>query len=279
MKLHVDEKKQAKVENYISNYSIDFNQLLKLLDHGICGKIKKPHISYAFDNGNYTGFPGKDIYFALEWMTDEQQNIVAEKLAGCFPYKPPTDHVEFSACVRYLHGLFDKNGCLLSEDSKLLISHLDFDRSDKFVEKLKNSFITKKCDYGLVLYYEMKGHRIGDRILLGDYSLVDKMIKYYHQSHQLALKIKSIKHIFTSYYWCARYLENINPKLAIMHHEMNLKLMESYCPDTREGYVDKAKDSIEYLLKKLQGKELSEFKRWILQCHNKCITKLHKLVK
>lgn len=279
MKLHVDEKKQAKVENYIDNYKIDFNQLLKLLECGICGKIKKPHISYAFDNGNYTGFPGKDIYFALEWMTDEQQNIVAEKLAGCFPYKPPTDHVEFSACVRYLYGCFDKQGCLLSSEHKEIIAEMDWCKSEEFMRKLIECFKKMQKDYGLVVSYEMLAHRIGDRILSANANSVELMIKYYHLSHQLALKIKSLKHIFTSYYWCARYLENINPKLSIMYHEMNLKMMESYCPDTREGYVEKAKDSIEYLLKKLQGKELSEFKRWILQCHNKCITKLHKLVK
>ena len=97
---------------------ISYKQLLEIISWGIFTKplvrnqvqniseIKK--IKGAEYGGVYIGSPGRDIYFMLPFLSECQMKEVAEKLSEKFPLKPPKVNVQYSACIRFIYGQFEK---------------------------------------------------------------------------------------------------------------------------------------------------------------------------
>jgi len=174
MRKHKDTKKQKEYERYLLSYDMSFDDICKLVDNGIENKLKityKSICAKAFRGGLYLGAPGKDIYFSFLWLSDEQLGLLAEKLAKQYPSKPPQGHLGYAACIRYIYGCFDKQGCLLSKWHKLMMKeeNEDWSMPDKFTNLLNDYFKKNNCEYGQVIYHEMSGHRIGDRLFITRY--------------------------------------------------------------------------------------------------------------
>jgi hypothetical protein len=279
MKKHIDKHKQKELEIYLKSYNPDFDRLISLVKMGIkdtVNKTDKPIIG-AFREGLYLGAPGKDIYLALPLLDETQLKLLAKELSDCYPMKSPKGHVGYAACIRYIYGCFDKQGCLLSQSKlKMMIAEKeDWSLPDIFTGMLNDFFIKKNCYYGQIIYNEMKGHRTGDIILIEkNYKLQNVMLNHYNTAQVLACKAKSWKHTFTPFYWAASYLEKYNIDLAIEYHVKNIKMMEKFCPDARPGYREKAIHSLSFLRKKMLPKEWASMSKWLKKCKNKCIKKI-----
>lgn len=254
----------------------NYEQLMLMLDKGIVSKrASHEKFPFGFRGGHYIGAPGKDIFFVLPNLTERQIDIVAEKFSRLFPTKPPGNHVQWAACVRYVYGCFEKQGILRSdEDKKRMINEKqDWSLPIRFMEKTADFFNKNGNNYGLVIHYEMLAHRYGDKSVINkDVLLLDNMMYYYRKSHELARKIKSWKHIFTPYYWAGCYFYEMKQiDRSIECHRKNLRYMEKYCPDARDGYREKAKTSIKQLKKMMNKTDWEELYHWIRKCRNKCI--------
>lgn len=259
---------------------ISFEQLMKMLDRGIIGVVKdpKPHFSFGFRGGSYLGAPGKDIFFALPNMTDAEKSIVAKKLASLYPKKPPSNHVKWAACIRYVYGCFEKQGCQRSgaDKKRMEKENTDWSIPMKFMEEVAAEFKTSKNKYGLIIHYEMLAHRIGDRsVIEKDESKLPEMMKCYEKSQTMALRNKCWKHTFTPYYWAAGYLKLMNKKDdAVICYKKALKFMNKYCPDARPGYREKAKASLKYIKKHSSKSDWNSFYKWYKKSNNKCLKKV-----
>ncbi len=258
-----------------------FQQLKTMMsEHSIvkAHSSKFKEYPFGFRGGNYLGAPGKDIFFALPSLTDEQLIDLAHALADLFPSSPPNNHVRWAACIRYVYGCFEKQGCLRSKkDKKRMIGEdASWSLPMDFMNLVSKRFKRKKNLYGLVIHYEMKAHRIGDRAVIeNDPEKLPGMIRYYSKSYKLAQKIHSWKHHFTPWYWGASYYATMGDKEnAIKYHWLNLQNMERYCPDARPGYREKALASIAYLKKHSSSKEWKGYANWIKRCRNKCLKKI-----
>jgi len=280
MRKHRSDKKESEIREYMLSYHMSFDDLLLLIKSGIENNLKskrKPICLNAFRKGVYLGSPGKDIYMALSWMNEEQIAISANELAKHYPSKPPQGHLGYAACIRYIYGCFDKQGCLLSSWHRNIMKkqNEDWSKPRHFMNLVNINFKSSNCWYGQVLYNEMEGHRLGDHILISnDYFLKDKMLFHYNMAHSIAVKIKSFKHTFTSMYWAASYLEYFDKKMAVEYHKKNLKFMEKYCPDSRPGYKEKATHSLKYIYAYLNKNEKDDYKKFLKHLKNKCLVKV-----
>ncbi len=278
MRKHVDKSKQKELEKYLSSCEMDFDKLKQLISAGIKKKVKptdKPISSYAFRKGLYLGCPGKDIYFALSWLDEDQFTEIAELLSQQYPDKAPGGHVHTAACIRYIYGCFDKQGCLLSKKHTQMLSNENWTRPEEFMTKVNHFFEKHNKSYGQVLYHEMKAHRLGDSaVIKKDPSLLEPMLDHYLASREIALKIKCWKQTFTPLYWAACYFEKFDKGKATHYHKKSIKNMERYCPDAREGYREKAIHSISYIKKHSDAKSWKKYRSMIKKCKNKCLVKI-----
>jgi len=255
-----------------------------MLDGGIVGVVKNktPRFSFGFRGGSYLGSPGKDIYCVLADLSDEQKQIVAKKLADCYPKRPPGNHVKWAACIRYIYGCFEKQGCLRSKSDKkrMIDENSDWQTSMHFMDIVANCFKANGNKYGLVLHHEMLAHRFGDRAIIdkdNQNEMLQAMEENYVKSHEMGVAIKSWKHTFTPMYWAACYFYDVHQlNKSAKFHIKNLKYMEKYCPDAREGYREKAKKSLQQLRKCLTPEDYKDIKRWMKKCKNKCLVKVKK---
>lgn len=286
---HLDKSKQKELEDYISRYNMTFKDILFLISKGIKDTVKKdnkPVLGNAFRKGLYIGCPGKDIYLSLMLMSlnDEQIYEISCALSRIFPVCPPSGkqhHVHIAACIRYIYGCFDKNGALLSKDHELLIvSNIhEWGMCKKLMCSLIDEFKIINNKYGLVICYEMKGHRLGDKaIAFNDLRYLEEMSECYIQSQKIALSIKSYKHTFTPFYWAARYWERFDKEIAMEYHIKCLDYINKFCPDTRQGYIDKAKNSILYLQKHMTKQDWQKYKIVLRKFRNKCLIKSLRLL-
>lgn len=254
---------------------LTFDKLIQLVNKGIKAKIAKNDKSFfegAFRDGKYLGCPGKDIYFTLPTLTMEHKNKLAAGLASQFPKKPPVDHVGFAACIRYIYGCFDKNGCLLSKEKEEELADSDWTEGFAFMGLVNDCFMNSKNDYGSTVHYEMRAHRHGDSaILKNDLQELETAIEYYEKSKTLAEKCKSKKHIFSSMFWAAGYLERFDQGRACEYYGKCISLMEKHCPDSREGYLSKAEKCIKYLSKHVGEKDWVLYKKRFKTYKNKVV--------
>lgn len=264
--------------NGITN--INYEQVLKLISNGIIGFVdtdKVGEFQFAHNGGNYLGAPGKEIFFSLSNISNEQVHEISKKLSLLFPVKPPNNHVKWAACIRYIYGCFEKQGCLRSiqDMNRMVTENADWTLPNNFMKLLKNKFEENENKYGLVLWYEMYAHRLGDRAIIeNNKSILNEMLSNYLISQELAISIKSLKHTFTPLYWAACYLEKMGMyEECVTYHIKSLESMNKYCPDARDGYREKAKISLLQIKKHDKDWKLW-YKNFKKKVKNKCLKKV-----
>jgi len=239
------------------------NELLELIDLGIPLKIRKkrPLVSGAFEEGMYLGCPGKDIFFFLKTAQDEQLDIIAKNLSKQIPHTPPNDHVGNAACIRYIYGQFEKNGIFKSNKQEILENKANWETAEKFMDMLEDKFKQVDNCYGLSLVSEMRAHRRGDLAVINkDKSEAIKMEKLYRRSYKNAAKCNSLKHMFTPFYWCSKYFDELgNKEKSIKYAKKCLIEAYKYCPDNRHGYRTKIRTCIRIIQKFDSKKDVLKF--------------------
>lgn len=279
---HIAGHKQKELNKHVDKFDMQFEDILALIACGIRKKERKGYdaeVDGAFRKGNYLGCPGKDIYFALMFMDmdSEEMRDLAEATAAMYPATAPTNHVHTAACIRYIYGCFDKQGCLLSKKHQKMMAKEDADWSipNRFMALLKREFKKQDNKYGLIILHEMRAHRFGDKACLkNDQRYLRLMMGHYLRSQKLAEEIKCWKQTFTPFYWAASYLERFDTKRAMRYHQKNLLMMEKYCPDARPGYSNKAIHSFLYLKKNMEKKVWKKFSQKAKKFRNKCLHKI-----
>jgi len=76
---HTSAIKQEELNDFISSYDMSMDRLVELVHLGIREKESITPVKGAFRGGNYLGCPGKDIYFALNLMSDVNVPDLVEK--------------------------------------------------------------------------------------------------------------------------------------------------------------------------------------------------------
>jgi len=274
---------------------ITYEQLLEIVSWGVFNKpmkgisclgvehLKTKKIKEAMHGGVYTGSPGKDIYLMLPYLTNEQIEEVANLLCKSFPKKPPGNHVNVAACIRFIYGQFEKQGILRSNDDfeRMKKEELNWELPRKFIKILYKKLEKDNNYYGLSILCEMEGHRLGDEAVLeNNVEKLTLMAKVYCESVNFAYKCKSYKQMFTPYYWAAMYFVKFKDKEnAIKYSKLTIKNAEKYCPDSRGSYIDKLSHCLKYL-KKNDVKNWKEFyKGYRQKAKNKCVKKTFKKIK
>ena len=252
----------------LSDYFLSFDNLVKLSRMGILQKKPKKskkireRIEGAYYEGNYVGSPGLDIFFFLPKATEEQLNILCDIISDVFPSKPPSDHVANALFFRYLYGQ-QKNGALLSQDRReyLINEKPDWNLSHKFMSMLEKTFKANDKQYALTVMYEMWAHRYADEVIIyGDKSKIDTFEFMYRTSAKHAKKCKSKKHYFTPYFWSQKYFDLLGDNArSLKYATICMRKTNIFCPDGREGYVSKIKDTIEIIRKNSTKEDWDNF--------------------
>ncbi len=266
-------------------YKLEFNELLDLCSKKIMSKVPKVPgpVKGAFNGGDYLGRPGKDVFFALPDLTDEQMDELADVLSDRYPFVAPNNHVGYAGCIRYIYGQFEKQGILRSEADfeRMRRDGVEWSLPRKFMLILKNKFEDKKNYYGLCLYYEMEAHRLGDEALLhlNNDDLLHMEV-YYEKSNEYAEKCNSLKQKFTPQYWACMYFAKIRDyNRGLKYAKATLSKMEQFCPSAKQGYLVKAVDVAKYL-KKFHPVEWGDIRRgYAKNSKNDCIRKMLKKVR
>jgi len=263
-------------------YDLSFEDLMKLCSKKISAKVPKVHgpMKGAFNGGDYLGRPGKDIFFALPKLNEEQFNKVVNQLSLRFPYDPPNNHVGYAGCIRYIYGQFEKQGILRSEGDLQRMQGEDIDWSlpRKFMCALRDKFLEQKNYYGLCIYYEMEAHRLGDESFLNnDKYKRAEMEMYYLKSVEYAHKCNSVKQMFTPYFWCFKYYARLGDyDKASYYVLMTLEQMEQHCPSSKQGYLVKAMDCAKYMKQHHKKKWKEILLHYSKNGRNDCIRKMVK---
>jgi len=247
---------------------IPYKRLLKVVAWGLFTKpMKGNNISWRglkgltpikgamHNGGKYVGSPGKDIYLMLPYLSKNQMKEVAEKLAYHFSNKPPRTNVQYSACIRFIYGQFEKQGVLKSEKdfSRMKKEKKDWSLSRKFLNYLVKELKKTEKYYGLTIVFEMEGHRLGDEAVINnDKDKLEQMEKKYLKSVDCAFKCNSYKHMFTLYYWACEYFYKFGDiekaaeysKLAL---ENASKYYLNYFPVEEDYYSERLKYCMKYM--------------------------------
>lgn len=238
-------------------------------------------IEGAYLRGFYSGSPGRDIYLMLPYLTDDQMGKVADVIVSKFPTCPPGNHVNVAVFIRYLYGQNEKNGIFHSK--KYFKESQDADKGlilpRKFSELLHNRFENNDNFYGRCILSEMDAHRYGDEaVMYRDVNKLKHMEKLYNESVEYAFKCKSLKHMFTPYYWAFTYFKKFkNKEKAADYACLMLKNASIYCPDSRKGYKAKVKQCVKFLKK--DDKVWQNIRKQCLEpSSNKCVKKVIKSI-
>jgi len=184
--------------------------LMSIAHRGIVSK--KSGLGYfkrAIDNGTYFGCPGKEIYYGLPRLSDDDMSKLACVISNSFPLSWPGRAVHLSVFLRYVYGCFDKKGCLHNpaQSQKMKAEKRDWSKSDKFVDCMIACFKLKHNLYGEMMCYEMKAHRLGDMIIIhDDLSYLPKMLDMYNRAGTIAMQIDAKKNACSAYFWAFQYL-------------------------------------------------------------------------
>ncbi len=265
-----------------------YKELLKLVSYGIFAMTFKgisvnderldkcDSITNAFYKGKYTGSPGRDIYFMLPYLSDDQMEEIVDIIVDKFPNIPPGNHVNIGAFIRFIYGQFEKKGILRSKEDfkRMKKKKIDWLLSEKFINLLHDKLKENNNYYGLSIICEMKAHRMGDQSVLNkDKEKIIKMEELYLISVKYAHKCKSYKQMFTPYYWSFRYFEKYkDKKKAKKYAFFTIEEASKYCPDARPGYVTKLKDCLKYI-KEHDKKGWSDFVKKYKNSKNRCVRK------
>jgi tetratricopeptide (TPR) repeat protein len=206
---------------------ISYEQLLEIVDRAIFTmKIKRgclvdvrlseiSPIEGAHKGGIYLGSPGADIFYSLPYLTEHQIDELAIKFSETIPFELPPAHDNMSACFRLIYGRLVKHGIMLSksaiDDVKKEIDHWEYPR--KFLKKVHDNLKKSNNNYGLAVLCSMSAHRLGDEAVIShDIELLYLMGKKYEEAVCYAKKCNSKVHVFTSYYWGAKYYDKYGDK-------------------------------------------------------------------
>lgn len=193
------------------------------------------------------------------------------------------NHIQPSLVLRTLFGPLTRNGLLLDithPDRKdgyalnLSITQTSWSQSFLFMDCLKKHFENANNNYGLLILYEMLGHRYGDLAVVsqGDDSnkYVGLMEEAYTNSYNYADKIKCMKQLFSPWYWGALYFTKLGIKdKAIFWHKKHQEMANKYMNDGRNSYTDKIILSLKMLRDLISKPEWQEYiKQLKKQVHN-----------
>jgi len=262
------------------SYRLKFEDLLGMCQGHIPVVVgqKKVMVRHAFNGGDYLGSPGKDIFFSLPHLDEQQMHQLARKHCNQYPEKPPGNHVGIAACIRYIYGQFEKQGVLRSkaDHRRMIEQDVDWSLPRKFVEIMKNIFEEQKHYYGLTILAEMEAHRLGDEAILNkDKDKLLQMEQTYLFSAVCAHKCESFKQMFTPYYWAAKYfmLAKMKDK-AWEYSRKTIKAAEKHCPDARKSYIEKLIDCGNFM-KKHDKEEWRKFKNKVSRkAKNRAVKKM-----
>jgi hypothetical protein len=263
-------------------YKLSFEDLMELCSKKIMAKVPKVPGSMkgAFNGGDYLGRPGKDIFFALPKLDEDQFNKVIDEISLRFPHDPPNNHVGYAGCIRYIYGQFEKQGILRSEEDlkRMQGEDLDWNLPRKFMFALRDKFFEQENYYGLCIYYEMEAHRLGDEAFLNnDDDKIEDMQTHYMQSVTFAYKCNSVKQLFTPFFWCFKYYARLGDHEKALEHVLTtLEQMERYCPSSKQGYLVKAMDCAKYMKKNHPEKWKEILLHYRQTGKNECIRKMVK---
>ncbi len=261
-------------------YKLSFEDLMELCSKKIMAKVPKVpgNINEAFNGGDYLGRPGKDIYFALPGLNEEQFDKIVEQLSLQFPHIPPNNHVGYAGCVRYIYGQFEKQGILRSEEDlkRMQGEDINWNLPRKFMHTLRDKFLEQKNRYGLCIYYEMEAHRLGDESFLNnDEEKREDMEWNYMQSVKYAHKCGSLKQMFTPQFWCFKYYARLGDHNKALYYVLKtLEQMEKYCPSPKQGYLVKAMDCAKYMKKSHPERWKETLLHYRKTGKNNCIRKM-----
>lgn len=259
--------------------------LLELVRNGVYQKVPKSSGSYknAYNGGVYLGAPGKDLYWFLLDADDNDMELFAQELCKQFPRKPPGNHVAYAACIRYIYGQFEKQGTLRSDSDfkRMKKEGIDWEKPRIFIDKMFRIFKENNHYYGLTILCEMEAHRLGDEAILNnDGSKLDEMESMYCNSWNNAKKCKSYKHLFSPYYWSARYFAKYgDKKRALKYSILTLRNAEKYCPGSKKSYVDKVLFCVKYIKKNDKENWEKIYNKYKKSARNKCVIKTFSKIK
>ncbi len=246
---------------------ITYDQLLEITSWGVFAMNMKgksvsdkrlstyDKIEDAMYGGIYTGSPGRDIYFMLAYLSEDQMKEVASKLSGKFPRTPPKNYVNVAACVRFIYGQFEKQGILRSEEDfgRMKKEKLDWELSRKFLKILTQDLNRRNNYYGLSMLYEMEGHRLGDEAVINnDLDKLNDMENNYNKCVKYAVKCKDYKHMFSIYYWAFEYFKKFgDTKNAIKYAKLSIKnatmYYRKYFPNGESYYAARLGKAFSYV--------------------------------
>jgi len=234
--------------------SLKYNDMLSLVNKGI-GPTK---YKGAFNDAKYLGNPGKDLYFWIESnSSSDEMKSIAIALAKQFPSKPPHNPIEYGACLRYIYGMFEKQGVLRSykDKQRMINEQQSWDASEFFIDLLYRRFAKSKNNFGLAILSEQMAHRLGDKcIMKNDVTFLEPMEKLYCDAYYYAKKCNSKKHLMTTFYWAGKYFEEASQKdKAIEYYRKAIKAANAHCPDARKSLCEKIMDEFKYLKKNDPG--------------------------
>ncbi len=269
---------------------ITYEQLVEIISWGIftrdvkknqcdCSDIKS--INNAIYKGIYIGSPGRDIYYMLPYLSDDQMVSVSKKLANKFPTSYPGTNAQYSACIRFIYGQFEKQGTLRSDNDlkRMREEKLEWSLSRKFLELLKKEL--KKDDklYGLVVLCEMEAHRLGDEAVINkDMGKLNEMEQMYLEAIRYANKCKSYKHMFSLYYWASQYFKkfgevNRSIKYSKKSLSKSLKYYHKYFPNGDAYYSSRLGKELKYVKNSDAINGLSFYKKIIKKVKHKKLQK------
>ena len=248
---------------------ITYKQLLEIVSWGIFSMDMKGNSVYderlykikniegASYGGIYVGSPGRDIYYMLPFLREEEMKEVAILLCSKFPKYPPNSYVNVAACIRFIYGQFEKQGVLKSEEElkKMKESKIDWSLPRKFLKLLYNEMKENDNFYGLVMLCEMEGHRLGDEAVINkDKIKLDEMEKKYNESVKYAYKCGSYKHMFSIYYWMGKYFKEFGETdKAVKYFKLSIikasKYYRKYFIKGDQYYSKRLSNSFDYIKK------------------------------
>lgn len=259
--------------------SLKYEQIIELVSKGI-GPTK---YDGALKGASYLGNPGKDIYFWLQTdPSEEETKDVAKLLSKSFPKKPPHNPIEYGACVRYIYGMFEKQGVLRSKDDKkrMIEDQQSWNESEIFITFLNEELSKNKNYFGLALLSEQIAHRLGDKaVMKNDDSFLIEMENQYRLAFKYASSCNSKKHLMTTYYWAGRYFAEMSKKdKAIQFYRKAVKAADQHCPDARRSLRDKIVDELRYL-KKHDPDFSSFYSYWKKNAKHKAVKAAIKMIR
>lgn len=254
----------------------------------------------GFDTKQNRGTLGRLINETIAGLSDQEIDTIALHLSQIYPKDSfasnmkNVDHVAPAIVFRTLFGSICKNGILLecthpdrkaeSDNTTNFIKTASWEKPFLFVSFLEKHFKAENNNYGLIILYEMLGHRYGDLAVLSTGEEREKnvalMEQAYLNSFQKARQIKCMKQSFSPWYWGAMYFTKLGMRdKAIEWHKKHQEMAMAYMlQDPHETYIGKITLSLKSLKELLGGNEFVDYIKGVQRRNkNKCYTKALKI--